>query len=260
MFKRLSDAWLRTWRRHALALIEFRRIDLSRYIDSEFSSTVRYGPFRGMRFCAEASWGFADRAGMLFGLYEKEVLDALVSVGKRAHLVNLGAGDGYYSVGALVSGLCERSYCYEAGVRSRRIIEMTARENGVLDNIHVSGKAGRGFHREIPASVLEDCTLFVDVEGAEFELLDEEAFVAFRSAVIFVELHDWFFDDAARRTQALLCSAERTHTASFLTMGSRDLSIFPELAAFRDSDRWLLCSEGRGRLMRWVRFDPIPVV
>jgi hypothetical protein len=41
-----------------------------------------------------------------------------------------------------------------------------------------------------------------------------------------------------------------------MQMGSRYLSVFPELKELTDTDHWLLCSEGRSRLMQWLRFDP----
>ena len=43
---------------------------------------------------------------------------------------------------------------------------------------------------------------------------------------------------------------------STLTTASRDLSKFPELFDYEDSDRWLIASEGRPKLMSWLRLDP----
>ena len=50
--------------------------------------------------------------------------------------------------------------------------------------------------------------------------------------------------------------AEEFFNVTELKMGSRDLSNIPELQKFSDSDRWLMCSEGRGELMSWLRLDP----
>jgi len=41
-----------------------------------------------------------------------------------------------------------------------------------------------------------------------------------------------------------------------ITTGVRNLSNFPELAMWNDDDRWILCSESRGYLMRWWIFTP----
>ena len=42
-----------------------------------------------------------------------------------------------------------------------------------------------------------------------------------------------------------------------LTTGARDLSVFPELRRMRDTDRWLIVSEGRGQLMTWLKLGPV---
>ena len=36
-----------------------------------------------------------------------------------------------------------------------------------------------------------------------------------------------------------------------------DLSEFEELKEWSDTDRWLVCSEGRPKLMTWWRLDPL---
>ena len=43
---------------------------------------------------------------------------------------------------------------------------------------------------------------------------------------------------------------------STLATTSRDLSKFSELFDYEDSDRWLIASEGRPKLMTWLRLDP----
>jgi len=236
--------------------VEQRRVELSRRLDLALASTVRYGPFRGMRLGPDTAWSVADRAPILLGLYEKEVLESLAGFDGKKFFINLGAGDGYYGVGVLVSGICGRSYCYEMGERGRKIIGDTARLNGLEDRVEIRGKAEPGFYRDLPADVAGDCILFVDIEGAEFEILDEAAFRVFDNAVIFLELHDWFFQDGPKRMETLRCNAAGTHDITELTMAARDLSCFSELHEFSDSDRWLLCSEGRPRRMNWIRFEP----
>ncbi|MCX6119705.1 MAG: hypothetical protein NT027_19390, partial [Proteobacteria bacterium] len=81
-------------------------------------------------------------------------------------------------------------------------------------------------------------------------------FSAFNKSIIFVELHDWFFEDGEEKLKKLKNDSTSTHVLTELTMGSRDLSIFPDLNKLHDNDRWLICSEGRGQLMKWLRFDP----
>ena len=57
--------------------IQERRLHLSTLLNDRFAATVRYGPFRGLRLSKTTWWGNTDRAGMLLGLYEQEILSTL---------------------------------------------------------------------------------------------------------------------------------------------------------------------------------------
>ena len=237
--------------------IHKRRIEMSDQLDKLFNSTVRYGPFRGLKLSTKAWWGKADRGSMLLGLYEKQVLDSLQSIPKKyTTFIDLGAADGYYGIGVLVNNLFEKSICYEISEEGRGIIKDNAKLNNVLHNVEIRGQAQNNFYTELPLDVLSNAVLFIDIEGAEFELMDKETFKAFNNSIIFIELHDWFFQDGVAKLQKIKNDSMLTHAITEIKMGARDLSIFPELIKLQDDDRWIICSEGRGQLMTWLRFDP----
>lgn len=237
-----------------------RRLQLSQEFDARFASEVQYGPFRGLRLQAPSWWGGNDRASMLFGLYEQEVVCTLQSLSHDfSTLIDLGAADGFFGVGVVKAGMFARSICYEMSESGRLAIAHNAAANGVLDRVEIRGVAARGFHRALPQDIRHRSVLLVDIEGAEFDLLDAEAFRAFSGSVIIIELHDWLIDDGDRRLSKMRSDAEATHTASEIVTGSRDLSQLPELQRLCDTDRWLICSEGRARAMTWLRLDPLSV-
>src|ERR1019366_5707812 len=53
-----------------------RREQLKVEICNLFNSTIAYGPFTGLKFSSDAWWG-RERASMMLGLYEQEVLESL---------------------------------------------------------------------------------------------------------------------------------------------------------------------------------------
>ena len=238
--------------------IQKRRIEISKKLDEVFKSTVRYGPFKGLKLSTKTGWGgSADRGSMLLGLYEKELLDSLQNTAKKfTTFINLGAAEGYFGIGVLVNNLFEKSICYEIREDGRQIIKDNAELNNVLHKVEIRGIAKKNFYHALSSYDLSNTVLFIDIEGAEFELIDKETFNAFSSSIIFIELHDWFFEDGEVKLQKIKNDSSSTHVVIELTMGSRDLSIFPELNKLHDNDRWLICSEGRGQLMTWLRFDP----
>lgn len=233
-----------------------RRREVGARIAALFDHTVRYGPFKGLRL-GPTLWG-VDMGAMLFGLYEQELLKELQALPPtRRTFIDVGGANGYYAIGMLVGGLADYCYCFERSEKARQIIADNAALNQVAPRVRILGSAEKGFHRQIdPEHRLDQCVLFIDIEGGEFELLDESVFEAFRGAVVFIELHEWFYPDGAQRLSRLRAAAERHFSIRELTTTSRDLSVFPELTLFNDDDRWVLVSEGRGQRMTWWRLDP----
>ncbi len=221
-----------------------------------FNATVAYGPFKGLKFSLDAWWG-RERASMILGLYEQEVLESLTNIPKKYKtFIDLGAADGYYGIGVLVNNLFENSICFESTERGQNVIRENAKLNGVADKILIYGIAEKDFYKVILDEQLRNSVLFVDIEGGEFDLLDQDTFKVFKDSIIFIELHDWYFEDANNKLQKLRQDAIEFFDITELTTASRDLSKFPELKDFSDTDRWLICSEGRHRLMAWYRLDP----
>lgn len=238
--------------------IQKRRLQLSATLNERFSATVRYGPFKGLQLSREIWWGKTDRAGMLLGLYEQEVLNSvkLAAAAKRPSFIELGAADGYYGVGVLVGGMFERSYCYEISEAGRETIARNAALNGVESRIEVRGAADPLFYLQLPDDVPDHCVLLVDIEGAEFDILTADVMRRFSKSVVIVELHDHFFADGTARLARLRSDAEPIFDIEELTTTSRDLSGLPELKTFSDTDRWLICSEGRRAMPHWYVMTP----
>lgn len=235
-----------------------RRLKIARHLNLLFNSTVHYGLFHDLQLTTDSWWGGADRSAVLLGLYEKEVLDSLTHIPKKYNtFIDLGAADGYYGIGVLLSNLFEKSYCFEISEKGQEVIRHNALLNQVSDRIEIHGIADANFYKQLSQDELERSVLFIDIEGGEFDLLTKAMFNVFKKSVIFVELHDWLFDDGDIKLTNLKNNSLATHTFSELTTKSRDLSQFNELKKFSDTDRWLICSEGRGQLMTWLRFDPL---
>ena len=230
---------------------------LARLVVGSFNNTVAYGPFKGLKLSTDSHWSGADRASMVLGMYEQEILQDLGNLrGKYKTFIDLGAADGYYGIGVLVAGLFEKSYCFEISELGRAVIAQNAEINGFKEKVIVFGEADKKFYRQIDHHDLINAVLFVDIEGAEFDLFDADHFSFFSNTVIYIELHDWFFSDSQDKISKLRQDSERTHSWKEFHTGSRDPSAFSELGNLPDTARWLLCSEGRARLMTWVRLDP----
>jgi hypothetical protein len=237
--------------------IKRRKLQLACLINDLFDSIVAYGPFKGLQLVRNSSWGVTDRASMLLGLYEQEVLTSLFNVPKSHKIfVDLGAADGYYGIGVLVSKHFDQSYCFEISKKGQAVIAKNAELNYVANKLRIYGKAEKDFYKNLPADKLSTLVLLVDIEGGEFDLFDVKLFKALKGSIIFIELHDWMINDGDNKLAKLKSEASKYFNFTEITTTSRDLSVFPELRSFNDTDRWLICSESRKKLMTWLRLDP----
>jgi hypothetical protein len=238
---------------------EKRRKFLSNKLLEEFNGVIRYGLFTGLKFSSDNSWGVGERASMLLGLYEKEILTSLQNIpSKYKTFIDLGAADGYYGIGALVNGMFEKSYCYEMNVAGQKIIKKNAELNNVASKVVIRGFADKYFYKDLKNDEIDQSVLLVDIEGAEFNLFDKNLFKKFSKSIIYIELHPWIFkNDGQEELHKLENDAREYFTIEKITTTSRDLSKFEELKKWSDTDRWLICSEGRRELMNWWRLDPL---
>jgi hypothetical protein len=242
----------------SLKAVEARRRYISQALNQKFEGVIRYGPFKGLKFSEESAWGHSDRARMLLGLYEQEVLTSLQTLPRKyRYFINIGAADGYYGIGVLVSNLFEKSWFYEVSQDAQKKIQKNCELNIVSHRVVLRGEACSKFEKDFSEDDAAASVLFVDIEGGEFELFRSEVFKKFKKSVIFIELHNFFFPDGKERLNRLRNDAEKYFKITTLTTTSRDLSVFEEIQSMSDSDRWLICSEGRPELMNWWRLDPI---
>lgn len=225
-------------------------VELGRRLDE----TVAYGPLQGVRLLPSTSWG-EDRASMLLGLYEREVVERImrrsVAYGR---LVNVGAGDGLHTVGSLLKGFALSALAFEASEEGRERIAAIAALNGVADRLEI-----RGICRASDLLVLESSPstlVLMDIEGGEFDVLTREVLEHFRDADLIVELHEWH-EESEQGLARILADAERVgFVVTWLHTGPRDPGSIEELRTYSDDDRWAVCSEGRPEPMRWLCLTP----
>ena len=240
--------------------VESRRLMLGRLLYTRLRGTVSYGPLKGFRLNEEQVWGKGDLGPKLLGLYEQEVLEKISSHQKKWDcVINLGAGDGYYGVGLVKSGLAARSICFEQKSEGQAAIKHAAENNGVAERITILGRAESDFLNspQLQGIDFSKTLIIVDIEGGEFSLLADNLLNRLKDAELIIELHGRFVSKEPSFEANFVQRLAKFFRCDVFSMGQRDLSRITELAALGDSDRWLLCSEGRPFLMRWVYCHPI---
>lgn len=207
----------------------------------------------------DSRWSAADRGSMLLGLYEQEVLAALDRASRdRKVLIDVGAADGYYVVGALRSGLFDRAVCFEMDPYGRDIIGLQADANEVGGRISILGEASADFlsqARTVNPFVNSEAVMLIDIEGGEFDLLPEHVIEEMEGMILIIEVHD-FDGHTPEDVSALMARLDTRFSTEVITQSERNPNSFEELHEWSDDDRWLLCSESRQKRMTWIVCEP----
>jgi hypothetical protein len=146
------------------------------------------GPFKGMAYPGK-SVGSAY-CPKLIGTYEKELFPVIASWNDHQPevILNVGGAEGYYAVGlARVHPQC-KVIVWEAVHKGRQLISAMSRLNNVSTQIEIRGFCS---HENLIEEVEKyaKCTIIMDVEGAEGELLNQKS-QSFDNVEILVEIHD----------------------------------------------------------------------
>ena len=238
--------------------ITIHRIMLSKKLQKDLGDKVRHGYFKGMWLPTAMSWGETDRVSMLLGYYEIEVLKAIYSSPiKYDTFIDLGAADGYYAIGGLISNRFKNAICYEMSLERQLVLKTNANNNNVKNRIEIRGAADATFIDDKVEKLLDKAVVLIDIEGAEFDLLTEVILRKLSKSIVIIELHDHLVANGKYKVEELMSKAYDVFEVKLINTGSREPSQYYELQNFSDNDKWLMCSEGRKGPGSWMHLTPL---
>jgi hypothetical protein len=153
-----------------------------------YGSTVRRGPFEGMRYLDGMERTSVDLVGKVSGTYERELHPSVTRWLSQSPslILNVGCAEGYYAVGLARSLPQSRVVAYDISAEARAQCAEMARINDVR-NVEIESECTP---TTLAAIDTADVALLCDCEGYEKTLLDPRLVPALRLWRIIVELHD----------------------------------------------------------------------
>jgi len=206
-------------------------------LSSAIPPVVQRGPFAGLQYPARCAVGSSYWPKIL-GTYELELADVMDAACERAytHILDIGAGEGYYAVGLATRITNARIYAYEGSQHGQMMLRRMADLNGVADRIDVRGWCDAESLRELGDVLPARRTLVIcDAEGAEYDMLAPKQIPVLGGWDLVVELHHRGSIRAPRDWLRNRFSA--THKVRFIDVVPRDPRSIPELALIASEDR-----------------------
>lgn len=232
-------------------LIQKRIIYLHNTLKELTKSQVQGGIYKSMKL-TKIKWHDYDYLPKILGVYEKEVQEELLKK-KFKFLVNVGSAEGYHSIGSLLTNNYEKCICFELDADSRSLLQTNAQLNGVDKRLTILEKANEDFLDQIelkyPDVSFNEFAFLFDIEGEEFSLLSDKNLFILKKSKLIIEYHE---TKDIEMNKKFIINLQKYFKISYLTTKERDLSGFKFLKEFNDIDRWLMVSENRPNLMRWL--------
>lgn len=215
----------------------------------EFGWSVIDGPFSGTAYPPPIAPWVRDLGAKLIGSYEAGIQDIIerVIATEPKSVVDVGSAEGYYAVGFALRLPTARVTAVDIDPVARLLCRGLAQRNGVSDRVTTQARADL-----TDAAIGERSLVFLDCEGAEYELADPVRFPALADATVLVELHEFFHRDilAVLADRFAATHDIEVHEEHRATVAADRLSRWP------DPDVEKLLNERRPELMRWAVFLP----
>ena len=218
---------------------------------------VAYGPFKGMSLPKNLWWG-DDRITQTLGIYEEHVLKQLIENRNQGatKLIDIGAADGYFAIGMTFSKIYQTCIAFEISEEGRKRISENAKSNRCEDCIEIHGEADLESLTEA-LSGPETSTVLIDIEGCEYDLLNDKMLKLLSDSFVICELHNNLIDDGLARERALLQRASKYFNTSLIKRETYNPNAFSELNHLDDTHRLIAVSEGRSKNTEWLVCSPL---
>jgi len=205
----------------------------------------------------ENLWWGDDRITQTLGIYEEYVLNQLIENSKRGatKLIDIGAADGYFAVGLTYSKTYKKCIAFEISDEGQKRILENAKRNHCDGLIEINGEANLD-SLATALSGSEKSTVLIDIEGCEYDLLNDKVLKTMSNSFVICELHHNLVDDGFAREKELLERAEQYFNTRLIKRETYNPNAFSELDHLGDVQRLIAVSEGRTKNTRWLVCSP----
>lgn len=227
-----------------------RKAQIIQSLWGEGPPTVLNGPFRGMKYISESSG--SQLLPKLLGSYEEPIhqwIGQILSDFNYGTVVDVGCAEGYYAVGLTMAMSRPKVLAFDI---DKAALDK-AKHLAEINNVSVS--FAEIFDEAVLANVFRkdenhQILIFMDVEGAEIDLLDPQQNPQILKCDVLVELHDCFFPGL---TEKVVSYFAKTHRIQIVfDYPWREGKYAASHQELEEGDLRFMMDEKRPPMMRWM--------
>lgn len=237
--------------------ISLKKKKILDYLISKSDLKVLYGPFKNMLLMKNARWAKFDLIPQLLGTYEENIVNYIINKREinKELFVEIGAGDGYFVVGFSFSEMFNNIYAFEISDEGRKIIKNNAIRNNCLNKLKIIKEANYASLLEIERK-FSGGIILIDIEGAEYDLLNEKILSLLSQFHLVVEMHPFLVANSKEKHNQLISKVEKYFLVEKSIRENYNPSRFKELSKFTEDEQLLALSEGRSERTEWLLLSP----
>ena len=224
----------------------------------EYGNKIAFGPFAGMSLSLDPWWGSYDQISKILGEYEKEVLNKLcnfLKLNQNTIFIDIGAADGFYAIGVAYKNLAKHVYAFEISLKGQEELKKNSLTNKCNHKITIQGKANFENLYKI-SNELNNAVIIIDIEGDEYNFLEEKILKLFKFSYLIVELHPNKIKNGQILENHLIDRAKGYFKVSKIYREDLKPNSFKIFNQLPDDERLLVFSEGRSRNPKWLVLEP----
>lgn len=232
------------------------RLQINADVYNYYDGIIQSGIFKGQKILPYVNtWSKSDFGSIVLGIYELEVQNFLKKhLCINNNLIVMGAADGHFAINCLLSFDLHSVICYELSSNGRENIMKNAEHFDLKEKIEIRKEINKDEMNKINFS--SNDLLICDIEGGEFDIFEEPILEKLKNSKIIIEIHSKNIDNYNNKLNNLISNASKFFHVDELVTGSRDLSKFIYSKDVPDDKRWMICSEGRSKLGKWLTLTP----
>lgn len=230
-----------------------RAIEAKLAADGRYGDEVQSGPFAGLRYPPSARYA-SCRFEKMIGAYEHEIHGLIKDIAQSKNyrtIVNVGAAEGFYTVGLAKLFPNARVLSYESTAEGRSFSEELARLNHVEERIDARGQCTV---EEFAALALDGPVLvWMDIDLGERVMLDSEKVPWLLKADILVELHECL---QAGTNKLVKDRFQNTHAIREFSSAGIPYADYPALRGLTFDEIYAMVCEDRNGPQDWYFMEP----